>query len=86
MFEAHDKLRKMRETVHDELKHIPRGGLEQNLFRALFESARMNSLGKQAQRPNSKKAVLKACLDHYKKTDPNFEPQYERDFFHEKKR
>jgi hypothetical protein len=85
MFEAHDKLRKMRETVHEELKHVPRGSLEQNMFRALYESARMNSMGKKAQSPDSKEAVLKACLDHYKKTNPDFEPQYDGQFFFGKK-
>ena len=86
MFEAHDKLRKMRETVHEELKYIPRGPIEQNMFRALYEMARMESMGKKARTPNSKEAVLKACLDHYKKTDPDFDPQYDKEFFFGKKR
>lgn len=86
MFEAHDKLKKMRETVHEELKHIPRGSIQQNMFRALYEMARMESMGKKARTPNSRQAVMKACLDHYKKTEPNFEPQYDHGFFHERKR
>ena len=86
MFEAQEKLRKMRETVHEELKHIPRGNIEQNMFRMKYEAGRMNSMGKKAQNPDSKEAVLKACLEYYKKQYPHFEPQYDNQFFFGKKR
>jgi len=86
MFQAQEKLAKMRETVREELRHIPRGGIEQNMFRAVYESCRLNSMGKRAQYPNSKEEVLKACLDYYKKTYPNFQPQYDKPFFKETKR
>jgi hypothetical protein len=86
MFESQEKLRKMRETVRDELKHIPRGPIDQNLFRAVYQSARMNSMGKKAETPNSKEAVLRDCLEYYKKRYPNFDPQYDKDFFFGKKR
>jgi hypothetical protein len=86
MFEAQTKLMEMRETVREELKHIPRGGIEQNLFRAFYQIARMNSMGKKAQVPNSKEAVLKSCIDHYKKTNPDFTPLFDEAYFHLKKR
>jgi hypothetical protein len=38
-----------------------------------------------AQYPDSKEAVLKACSDYYKKTYPDLQPQYDKQFF-EKKR
>ncbi len=84
MFEAHDKLSKMRETVHEELKHIPRGSIEQNMFRAQYQVGRMNSMGKKAQNPDSKEAVMKDILEFYKKKYPDFEPQYDRQFFRQK--
>jgi hypothetical protein len=86
MFEAQDKLRKMRETVREELKHIPRGDIQQNLFRAHYQIGRMNSMGKKAQTPDSREAVMKSCLEFYKEKYPNFEPQYDKQFFFGKKR
>lgn len=86
MFESQEKLRKMRETVSEELKHIPRGPIEQNMFRGLYQAVRMESMGKKAQTPNSKEGVMKACLDHYKKTYPDFDVQYDKEFFFGKER
>jgi hypothetical protein len=86
MFEAQDKLRRMRETVREELKRIPRGDIEQNLFRAMYQVGRMNSMGKKAENPDSKEAVMKSCLEFYKKKHPNFEPRYDKQFFFGKKR
>jgi hypothetical protein len=86
MFDVHAKLREMRETVREELKHVPRGDSEQNMFRASYQIMRMNSMGKKAQLPNSKQVVLKSCIDHYKKTTPNFTPQFDEAYFHLKKK
>jgi hypothetical protein len=45
----------------------------------------MNSLGKSPQY-TSKEEVLQACLQALKKSYPNFEPDYDRRFFSERKR
>jgi hypothetical protein len=85
MFEGAEKLKKMREKVADELEHIPRGSFEQNMFRGFFQSLRMNSLGRSPQYSNLKE-VLDACLKALSKSYPNFDPQYDKEFFFGKKR
>ena len=85
MFAGAEKLNKMRERVADELEHIPRGSFEQNMLRGFYQSLRMNSLGKSPQY-TSKEEVLQACLQALKKSYPNFEPDYDRRFFSERKR
>lgn len=75
----------MRDKVAEELEHIPRGSFEQNMFRGFFQSLRMNSLGKNPQYSDVKE-VLNACLKALKKSYPNFEPDYDKKFFSERKR
>jgi len=84
--QTQQKLAEMRRNVELELQHIPRGGVEQNLFRQYYQTARMNSLGGKAKFPDSKKIVLSACLDYLKKLYPDFEPKYDENFFREKKK
>lgn len=86
MLHAADKLKAMREVTKAELEHIPKGDINQNMFRAVYQSARMNSQGSHAQHPNSKEAVMKSCLEFYRKRYPDFEPKYDKGFFFEKKR
>jgi hypothetical protein len=86
IFEAGQKLGSMRKTVQEELKHIPRGSFEQNLFRQYYAAGRMNSLGKKAQYPNSKEVVLKVCIEWIRKSYRDFEPAYDKEFFLGKKR
>ena len=81
MIKASEKLKKMRDTVSEELEHIPRFGFEQNFFRQLYSALRMNSLGRKAQYPDSKTEVLKACIKHYKKTNPDFKPKFDEVYF-----
>ena len=81
ILEAKEKLAKMRNIVEEELKHIPRGDLNQNFLRQTFAALRMNSLGRKAQYPNSRQAVLKASIDLMKKTYPDFKPTYDKPFF-----
>jgi hypothetical protein len=85
MLEGAEKLRKMREIVENELKHIPRGTFEQNMLRGFFQSLRMNSLGKNPQY-HTKEEVLHASIAALKKDNPKFEPQYDKAFFKETKR
>ena len=78
---ASEKLKLMRSIVSEDLEHIPRFGFEQNLFRQLYAALRMNSLGRKAQYPDSKTEVLKACVKHYKKTNPDFKPRFDEVYF-----
>jgi len=75
------KLKRMRDTVSEDLEHIPRFGFEQNLFRQLYSALRMNSLGRKAQCANSKTEVLKACIREYKRTNPDFKPAFDQAYF-----
>jgi len=43
------KLFEMREIVQKEIEHIPSGDYKQNLFRQIYFTTRMNSLGKKAK-------------------------------------
>jgi hypothetical protein len=81
-----EKLGKMREIVSKDLEHIPRFGFDQNMFRQLYAAIRMNSLGRKAEVPDSKTEVLKACIKHYKKTNPDFRPKFDEAYFGLKER
>jgi hypothetical protein len=86
MLQAAEKLRAMREITRAELEHIPKGNIKQNMFRGVYQMARMNSQGGHAECSNSKEAVMKRCLELYKQQYPEFEPQYDKDFFKVTKR
>ncbi len=84
--EASEKLASMRKTVQEELKHIPRGNFDQNMFRQYYASLRMESLGRKAPYPKSKEDVLKEGIELIKKSHRGFEPSYDQQFFLGKKR
>ena len=75
-----EKLNKMKEQVKNELTHIPRGTLEQNFLRMYYWPLRMRSL-KGGTEHKTKKQVLQDCIDMARKDNPNFKPDYDRDFF-----
>jgi hypothetical protein len=86
IIKANEKLKKMREIVSEDLEHIPRFGIDQNLFRQMYSAVRMNSLGRKAEVPDSKVEVLGACIKYYKKTKPDFKPQFDEAYFGIKER
>ena len=43
------KLNEMRKQVKEELNHIPRGDLNQNILRQAYWSLRLHSLGRKAK-------------------------------------
>ncbi len=81
------KLIEMRKTVQEEIEHIPRQGLIQNLMRQAYATLRMNSLSKNPNYPNDKSAILKIAIkdakDYAKKVGKEFHPTYDRDYFKE---
>ena len=64
MEEIFGKLKQMREQVKEEMKHIPRGDLNQNALRQLYWVVRMSSLGKKVQ---ENFYTYSACIRHYRK-------------------
>lgn len=75
------KLIEMREEVKEELKYIPKGNLMQNELRMFYWSDRMRSLGKKAKSKKTKGEVLMESLESLKKDHPDFEPEYDKNFF-----
>lgn len=74
-------LKLMRQTVLEELEHIPRGGDAQNELRLIYFSRRMHSLGKKARERKTAKEVLMESITRIKGDHPNFEPEYDKEFF-----
>ena len=78
------KLRRMREKVLDELKHIPKGALPEGELRAMYWMQRMHSLGKKVTNEQTTKQVLEKSLTYLKKDYPDFEFKYNKEFFDQK--
>ncbi len=71
----------MREQVKQELEHIPRGNFQQNELRMAYWFWRTHSLGKRAEKNETKEDVLKKSVETIKKDYPNFAPKFDRSFF-----
>jgi len=68
-------------TVKSELTHVPRGeaGSPQNLYRAVYWIARMNSIGSRAQIPPTAEAAHEMALRCVRTSDPRlagFTPRF----------
>ncbi|WP_087037836.1 hypothetical protein [Thermococcus litoralis] len=74
------KLKEIREIVKEELKHIPRGNEAQNMLRMIYWNVRLNSLGKKPKFKN-KEECLKYAIKVVQETYPEFDPQYDKEFF-----
>ncbi len=82
------KLFDMREKVKEELKHIYKGDIYQNMLRNYYFNLRMASLGKKADKeeyPDNKNKILKMCIEAVtkwaKKDNIDFKPQLEKAYF-----
>jgi hypothetical protein len=74
----------MRKIVVEELEHIPRDakGSLQNKLRSIYEIMRMKSLGKNAPlNLRTPEDCLKDAIETRKTGNPDFEPEYNNDFF-----
>jgi hypothetical protein len=65
----------MNHQVSDELRPYPRSGnaSPQNIFRSVYWMARMNSMGRKAELPNSATVVRQYALEIVRKDFPGFE-------------
>jgi hypothetical protein len=73
------KLRRMNRNemiaiVKAELETIPKGGLNQNAYRAAYEQARLNSLSTQPAMPPAPEAAHALALQVVRRDDPGFVP------------
>ena len=79
------KLIEMRNQIKEEVEHIPRGNIYQNLLRQAYSSFRMASLGKKAKFPNDKNEILKLAIknitEYTKKENITFKAEYDKIFF-----
>lgn len=75
------KREEMNQTVTNELKHIPyiKGYLGQNLFRSGYNMMRRHDLAQNPATPPS--LSFRKAVEGVRKTNPNFMPIYDRDFF-----
>lgn len=62
--------------VGAELRLIPRGGLPQNIFRAVYQNLRAHSLGRKAARGMSAAEVRRWAAAIVREEFPGFQPQY----------
>ncbi|MFX0200167.1 MAG: hypothetical protein ACFFCW_28945 [Candidatus Hodarchaeota archaeon] len=76
-----NNLKKMREKVKEELKHIPDWPEPQNELRLIYWDSRMHSLGKKAKSKQTAKEVLEGCISHLREHYPDFQFKYDEDFF-----
>lgn len=80
-----EKIESMRKIVLEELKHIPKGAYPQGLLRAYYWGMRMNSLGKKAETKKNAKEVLQEGISFLRQDYPDFEFEYDNDFFSKNK-
>lgn len=73
----------MDELVGKELDHIPRGprGDPQNLIRLYYPGMRKTSLRKGVTLKATKEDVLLHVINELKKSNPDFKPSYDPEFF-----
>lgn len=76
-----DTSKTMQAIVSEELKHIPDWPVPQNYLRANYQTRRMHSLSKRAEREQTAKEVLEECISDLKDDYPDIQFLYEEDFF-----
>lgn len=64
----------LNDQVVTELTHIPRGSLAQNLYRAIYQEARLNALGARPQVGPSPADAHAVALEAARTSDPSFTP------------
>lgn len=74
------KKREMEEIIQEELSHIPKEDLNQNLLRMSYNGMRESSLaGNIPER--TKEEVLIKCIQMIKKDNPDFKASYDYEYF-----
>jgi hypothetical protein len=66
--------------IEEDLKHIPRGikGSPQNMLRLYYQDVRKHDITKTAK---TKEDTLRELLVRMKKEYPDFQPEYDHDYF-----
>ncbi len=77
------QLKEMLSQVGAELAYIPDWPEPQGELRMLYNVKRMRSLGKKAERKNTRFQVLEQSIQQLKGDYPNYEFKYDREFFSE---
>jgi len=73
------KREELNEKVGEELKHVPRGSLDQNMLRATYNGVRRHGLSINPACPA--KDSLRTAIEAIRRDKPDFSPIYDRDFF-----
>ena len=73
------KKEEMTSIVNEELIHIPTGELPQKFLRYLYNMIRRNHLSLSEDAP--KEETLLKCINRIKENHPNFQPEYDKNFF-----
>ncbi len=73
------KREEMRKKINEELKHIPRGWLDQNMLRSGYNMIRSHDLSQNPASP-ANNSLVKA-IEELRKSNPDFSPIYDREFF-----
>jgi ATP-dependent DNA helicase RecG len=70
------------QIIGPELEHIPHGarGSSQNMLRMLYNMLRRHGLAPPGT-PQTKEAVLREAINAVREEDPDFTPDYDKDFF-----
>lgn len=69
----------MARVMREELARIPRGDLNQNVLRAIYNMQRRHDLASSPAAP--KEVALRVAIEDVRKSEPSFVPQYDRGFF-----
>jgi hypothetical protein len=64
----------LRALVAQELDAIPRGGLDQNIYRMAYEQARLNGLGSRPEVEATSQAAHEVALRLAREKQPDFVP------------
>jgi hypothetical protein len=67
--------RNPRAVVATELKAIPRGSPAQNMYRMVYEQARLNALGSHAEIEGTQIAAHNLALRIVRQHQPDFQPE-----------
>ena len=76
-----NKLKKMQEKVKEELKHIPDWPEPQGELRMIYQTRRMHSLSEKVKTKQTAKKILEDCISRLKDDYPDFQFNFDEDFF-----
>lgn len=69
----------LRQLLREDLRHIPRGGYEQNELRMVYAIVRQHEFAEDARTPSA--ASLERAIDSVRQRHPTFTPLYDAAYF-----